>query len=49
MKTIANIIIINSQNFKSEHLLPVIITSVSKKKALSPPGGVPQKSPTLDC
>ena len=38
MKTIANIIIINSQNIESEHLLAVIITSVSKKKALSPPG-----------
>ena len=41
MKTIANIIIINGQNIESEHLLAVIITSVSKKKALSPPGRVP--------
>ena len=38
MKTVANIMIINSQNIKSEHLLAVVITSVSKKKALSPPG-----------
>ena len=36
MKTIAKIIIINSQNVKSEHLLAVIIRSVSKKKTLSP-------------
>ena len=41
MKTIANIIIINSQNIESKHLLAVIIASVSKKKALSPPGQVP--------
>ena len=33
MKTIANIIIINSQNFKSEHLLAVIITSGFKEKS----------------
>ena len=32
MKTIANIIIINSQNVKSEHLLAVIITSVFKEE-----------------
>ena len=32
MKTIANIIIINSQNVKSEYLLAVIITSVFKEK-----------------
>ena len=32
MKTIANIIIINSQNVKSEHLLAVIITSVIKEE-----------------
>ena len=33
MKTIANIIIIiNSQNVKSEHLLTVIITSVFKEE-----------------
>ena len=38
MKTITNIIIINSQNVESEYLLAVIITSVSKKKALSPSG-----------
>ena len=31
MKMIANIIIINSQNVKSEHLLAVIITSVFKE------------------
>ena len=43
MKTITNIIIINSQNVESEYLLAVIITSVSKKKALSPSGRVPQK------
>ena len=30
---IANIIIINSQNVKSEHLLPVIITSVFKEES----------------
>ena len=47
MKTIAIIIIINSENVESEHLLAVIITSISKKKALSPPGQVTQKSPTL--
>ena len=29
MKTIANIIIINSQNVKSEHLLAVIITNLA--------------------
>ena len=33
MKTIANIIISNSQNVKSEHLLVVIITSVSKEES----------------
>ena len=49
MKTITNIIIINSQNVKSEYLLAVIKTPVSKKKALSSSGRVPQKSPTLDC
>ena len=32
MKTIANIIIINSQNVKSEHLLAVIVTSVFKEE-----------------
>ena len=31
MKTIANIIIINSQNVESEHLLAVIITSIFKE------------------
>ena len=49
MKTVKNIIIINSQNVESEYLLAVMITSVSKNKALSPSGQVPQKSPTLDC
>ena len=38
MKTIANIIIINSQNVKSEHLLAVIIISVFKEETLSLPG-----------
>ena len=33
MKTIANIIIINSQDIKSEHLLTVIITSVFKDES----------------
>ena len=33
MKTIANIIIINSQNVKSEHLLAIIIASVSKEES----------------
>ena len=33
MKTIANTIIINSQNVKSEHLLAVIITSVFKEES----------------
>ena len=33
MKTIANIIIINSQNVKSEHLSTVIITSVFKEES----------------
>ena len=33
MKTITNIIIINSQNVESEHLLAVIITSVSKEES----------------
>ena len=33
MKTIANIIIINSQNVESEHLLAVIITSVFKQES----------------
>ena len=33
MKTIAKIIIINSQNVKSEHLLVVIITSVFKEES----------------
>ena len=32
MKTIANIIIINSHNVKLEHLLAVIITSVFKEE-----------------
>ena len=49
MKTITNITIINSQNVESEYLLSVIKTPVSKKKALSPSGQFPQKSPTLDC
>ena len=33
MKTIANIIIINSQNVKSEHLSTVIITAVFKEES----------------
>ena len=33
MKTIANIIIINNQNIKSEHLSAVIITSVFKEES----------------
>ena len=33
MKTIANVIIINSQDVKSEHLLTVIITSVFKEES----------------
>ena len=33
MKTIANIIIINSQNVELEHLLAVIITSVFKEES----------------
>ena len=33
MKTIANVIIINSQNVKSEHLLVAIITSVFKEES----------------
>ena len=33
MKTIANIIISNSQNVESEHLLAVIITSVFKEES----------------
>ena len=33
MKTIANIIIINSQNEESEHVLAVIITSVFKEES----------------
>ena len=33
MKIIANIIIINSQNVKLEHLLAVIITSVFKEES----------------
>ena len=33
MKTTANIIIINSQNVESEHLLAVIITSVFKEES----------------
>ena len=33
MKTIANIIIIKSQNVKSEHLLAVIITSLIKEES----------------
>ena len=33
MKTIANVIIINSQNVKSEHLSTVIITSVFKEES----------------
>ena len=32
MKTIANVILINSQNVKLEHLLAVIITSVFKEE-----------------
>ena len=42
-------IIINSQNFKSEYLLAVIITSFLKNKSLSPPRGIPQKLTTLHC
>ena len=34
MKTIANIIIMNSQTVKSEHLLAVIITSVFNEESL---------------
>ena len=34
MKTIASIIIFNSQNVKSEHLLAVIIISVLKEESL---------------
>ena len=49
MKTIANIIIINSENVKYENLSAVIITKFLKKKSLSLPGRVPQKSPTLVC
>ena len=33
MKTIANVIIINKQNIKWEHLLAVIITSVFKEES----------------
>ena len=33
MNTIANVIIINSQNIKSGHLLAVIITSVFKEES----------------
>ena len=33
MKTIANIIIINGQNIKSEHRLAVIITSILKEES----------------
>ena len=33
MKTIANIVIINSQNVKSEHLSAVIIISVFKEES----------------
>ena len=33
MKTVANIIIINSQNVKTEHLLAVILTSVFKEES----------------
>ena len=33
MKTVANIIIINSQNIELEHLLAVIITSVFKEES----------------
>ena len=33
MKAIGNIIIINTQNVKSEHLLAVIITSVFKEES----------------
>ena len=33
MKTIANIIIINSQNVKSKHLSAVIISSVFKEES----------------
>ena len=35
MKTIANIIIINSQNVESEHLLAVITTSIFKEESSS--------------
>ena len=34
MKTIANAIIINNQNVKSEHLLAVIITSAFKEESV---------------
>ena len=33
METIENIIIINSQNVESEHLLAVIITSIFKEES----------------
>ena len=33
MKTIASVILINSQNVKLEHLLAVIITSVFKEES----------------
>ena len=49
MKTITNIIIIKSQNVKSEHLLAVIIASVFEEENSVSPGQVPQKLPTLDC
>ena len=48
MKTIANIMIINSQNVKPEHLA-ISSHQFSKQKTLSLPGRVPEKSPTLDC
>ena len=38
MKTIANIIIINSHNVESEHLLAVIMTSVFKEESSVSPG-----------
>ena len=33
MKTLANIIIINSQNVESKHMLAVIITSIFKEES----------------
>ena len=52
MKTITNIIIINSQNVKSEHLLAVIITSAVSKEENSISAWMSSTevaSPTLDC